>query len=129
MEKVSVFKNLSSPLIIGYDGIDNQGITHLSRSKKFAFQEDLNPEIPAHCGMPVRLGTSLGKDQPMLNGLKAVSTVASPDFPSLFAQPGLVCPNAQGCGTILLQNCGDSDITLPRCKNIAFIESLSDPQF
>ena len=33
--------------------------------------------------MPIRLGTSIGKDQPMLNGLKAVSTVTSIDFPSL----------------------------------------------
>ena len=115
---------MSSPLILGYDGIDNLGITHLSRSNKFAFQSDLNPEdfrkadlriissisIPAHCGMPVRLGTSIGKDQPMPNGLKAVSTVASLDFPSLFALPGLVCPEAQGCATILLQNCGDSQL-------------------
>ena len=81
------FISLSSPLILEYDGIDNLGITHLSRSNKFAFQEDLNPKdfqkadlkinssisIPfKYCGMPVRLGTPIGKDQPMPNRLKAV---------------------------------------------------------
>ena len=56
--------------------------------------------------MPGRQGTSIGKDQTMANGVKAVSTVASLDFPSLFAQPGLVCPDAQGYEAIMLQNCG-----------------------
>ena len=79
--------------------------------------------------MPVRLGTSIGKDEPMPNGLKAVSTVASVDFPSFFVQPGLVCPDAQGCVTIMLQNCGDRVITLPRCTNIGFVENLNDPDF
>ena len=65
----------------------------------------------------------------MPNGLKAVSIVASLDFPSLFAQPGLVCPDAQGYEAIMLQNCGDSGITLPRCTNIGFVENLNDPQF
>ena len=44
LQKVSVFENLSSPLMFGYNGIDNLGINHLSRSNKFAFQEDLNLE-------------------------------------------------------------------------------------
>ena len=40
----SFSKHLSSPLNLGYNGISNLGITHLSRSNKLAFQEDLNPE-------------------------------------------------------------------------------------
>ena len=65
----------------------------------------------------------------MPNGIKAVSTVASLDFLSLFAQPGQVCPDGQGCVTIMLLNCGDSEITLPRCTIIGFIEKLNDLQF
>ena len=85
--------------------------------------------LPAHSGVPVRLRTTISRSKPMPSSMKAVSTVASLDYPSLFAQPGLVCPDAQGCGTILLQNCGNSEITLPRCTKIGFIENLSDPQF
>ena len=104
LQQVSVFKNLSSPLILGYDAIDNLGIYHMSRSNKFGFQEDLDPNefkkadlqiissitLPAHSGVPVRVRTSISKSKPMPSGLKAVSTVASLDYPSLFEQPGLV---------------------------------------
>ena len=97
-----MFKNLSLPLILGYDGIENLWITHLSRSNKFAFQEDLNPDdfekadlqivnsilILSHCGMPVRLGFSIWKVQLMPNGLKAVSTIASLDLLSLLHSHG-----------------------------------------
>jgi hypothetical protein len=39
-----VFKKISSPLILGIDAIDNLGLTYLSRTRSFMFQEDLNPE-------------------------------------------------------------------------------------
>ena len=67
MQPVTVFKNLSSPSILVIDAIDNLGMTYLSRTKCFKFQEELNPEkfqkadlkvivtikIPAHTGIPV----------------------------------------------------------------------------
>jgi hypothetical protein len=37
LQPVSVFKNLSSPLILEIDVIDSLGITYLSRSKGFRF--------------------------------------------------------------------------------------------
>ena len=52
----------------------------------------------------------------MPHGIRAVSTVASLDYPSLFAQPGL-------------QNCADQEITLSRHTTVGFIENLNDPQF
>ena len=143
LQQVSVFKNLSSPLILGYDAIDNLGIYHMSRSNKFGFQEELDPNefrkadlqiistitLPAHSGVPVRLRTSISRSTPMPHGIRAVSTVASLDYPSLFAQPGLVCPDAEGCVTVLLQNCADQEITLSRRTTVGFIENLNDPQF
>ena len=146
MQQVHVFRNLSTPLILGIDGIDNLGITYLSRTKSFVFQEEISHEeqfqkadlrilrqitIPAHTGVPVRLGTTtIGrKDQPMPNGVKAVSTVATLEFPCLFAQPGLVCPDFQGHVMIVIQNCGDVDITLPRCTAVGFIENLTNAEF
>ena len=129
---------------MGIDAIDNLGITYLSRTKCFKFQEELNPEgskkadlrviatlkIPAHAGNPVRLGTTTGARQNhMPSGVKAVSTFASLDFPYLFAQPGLVSPDHQGQIMILLQNCGDEDITIPRCSNIGYIENVKNPCF
>ena len=118
MQPITVFKNLSSPLIFGIDAIDNLGITYLSRTKQFKFQEELNPEkfqkadlriiatlkIPAHTGIPVRLGTTIGARQsPMPSGVKAVSTIASLDFPCLCAKPGLVSPDHQGQGMKISQ--------------------------
>ncbi len=44
LQPVTVFKNLSSPLILGIDAIDNLGLTYLSRTKSFRFQEELNTE-------------------------------------------------------------------------------------
>jgi hypothetical protein len=44
MHPVTVFKNLSSLLILGLDAIDNLGITYQSRTKKIMFQEELYPE-------------------------------------------------------------------------------------
>ena len=38
MQAVTVFKNLSSPLILGVDAIDNLGITYLSRTKASYFK-------------------------------------------------------------------------------------------
>ncbi len=115
----------------------------MSRSNKFGFQEDLDPvefkkadlqvistiTLPAHSGVPVRLRTSISRRKPIPGGMKAVSTVASLDFPSLFAQPGLVCPDAEGCVTVLLQNCVDQEITLSRRSVVGFIKNLNNPQF
>jgi hypothetical protein len=44
MQPVTGFKNLSSQLILGIDAIDNLGITYLSRTKSFLFQEDQHHE-------------------------------------------------------------------------------------
>jgi hypothetical protein len=43
---------------------------------------------------------------PMPSGFMAVTTIASMDFPCLFAQPGLVSPDSRGQVTMILQNCG-----------------------
>ena len=72
MQPVTVFKNLSSPLILGIDAIDNLGITYLSTKKSFVFQKELNLEnfqkadlqvistlkIPAHTAIPVSVSNS-----------------------------------------------------------------------
>ena len=42
MQQVHVFRNLSRPLILGIDGIDNLGITYLSRTKSFVFQKAIS---------------------------------------------------------------------------------------
>jgi hypothetical protein len=44
MQPVTVFKNLSSPFILGMDAIDNLGITYLSRTLRLMFQNELNPK-------------------------------------------------------------------------------------
>ncbi len=41
MQPVNVFQNLSTPLILGIDAIDNLGITYLSMSQTFMFLEDI----------------------------------------------------------------------------------------
>jgi hypothetical protein len=92
-QPVTVFKNLSSPLILGVDAIDNLGITYLLRTKSFTFQEALNPEkfqkadlrvisslkIPAHTGVPVRL--RLGQPLVTIKTQCQVVLFASMDFP------------------------------------------------
>jgi hypothetical protein len=44
MQTLTLFKNLSSPFILGIDAIDNLGITYLSRTKSFIFQESFGPK-------------------------------------------------------------------------------------
>ena len=39
--KVQVYENLAQKAIWGIDAIDNLGITYLSRSREFLFQEDI----------------------------------------------------------------------------------------
>ena len=41
MQKVQVYKNLAQEAILGIDAVDNLGITYLSRTKEFLFQEDI----------------------------------------------------------------------------------------
>ena len=144
MQQVQVYSNLQSDAILGIDAIDSLGITYLSRTREFVFQEtfkknqfvkaDLRTvnllKIPANMACPVRLGTSSGRRHtPMAAGLKTVSTIGNLDFPQLFAQPGLVVPNHQGDVVIMLQNCSSVDITIPRDTVIGFIENLDHEDF
>jgi hypothetical protein len=41
----------------------------------------------------------------------------------------LVVPNHQGDVTILLQNCGDVDMEIPRCTAIGYLENLQNNSF
>jgi hypothetical protein len=115
----------------------------LSRTNSLTFQEELNPEkfqkaylkaictlkIPAHTGVPVRLGRTIGHSQnPMPSVLMAVTTISSMNFPCLFAQTGLLSPGFQG-QVMILQNCSDEDITILRCSNIGKIENVKNPYF
>ena len=86
LHSVTVFQNLSTPLIMGIDAIHAMGITYLTSSGTFMFQQDIIGEnkfrkadlmtvqkivIPARTSVPVRLGTASGKRQtPMAAGLK-----------------------------------------------------------
>ena len=89
------------------------------------------PESPMHTENPsphcnsCQVGND-NRERPshMPSGLTAVSTVASMDFPCLNAQPGLVSPDHQGQVMIVLQNCGDEDIIIPRFSNIGYIENV-----
>jgi hypothetical protein len=86
--------------------------------------------IPARTSVPVRLGTAIGRrHMPMAAGIQSVTTIGNPDFPALFSQPGLVEPNHQGDVTLLLQNCSDVDIEIPRCTAIGFLENLQNETF
>ena len=144
LQQVQVYANLHTDAILGIDAIDNLGITYLSRTKEFVFQETLKQsrfakadlrtvsvlKLPAHTSCPVRLGTSCGKRHtPMAAGLKSVSTIGNLDFPQIFAQPGLVIPNHQGDVTVLMQNCSDMDIEIPRDTVVGYIENLQNESF
>ena len=144
MQKVQVYKNLAQEAILGIDAIDNLGITYLSRTKEFLFQEDIKKEkferadlntvklihIPAHTTCPIRLASSTGRRHtPMAAGLKCVTTIGTLDFPMLFSQPGLVVPNHQGDVTIMLQNCSDQDIEIPRNTTLGYLENLNNKEF
>ena len=145
MQPVNVFQNLNTPLILGIDAIHNLGITYLSMSESFMFQEDIINEakfrkadlvtvqktlIPARTGVPVRLGMASGRRHtPMAAGIKSVTTIGNPDYPALFSQPGLVIPNHQGDVTIKLQNCGYVDMEIPRCTTIGYLENLQNNAF
>ena len=47
----------------------------------------------------------------------------------LFSQPGLVVPNHQGDVTIMLQNCSDQDIKIPRDTTLGYLENLNNKEF
>ena len=143
MQQVTVFKNLSSPLILGINGVDNLRLIR-KMNNKFELEEESDPEtfkradlqvisqitIPALTGLPIKVKSSLGKNgEPMPHGIRAVLTVACLDFPELFAQPGLVCPDSQGNVTLLMQNCGNTEITMPRNTVVGFIENLNSQDF
>jgi hypothetical protein len=70
-------KQNSSIFLLGISTIDNLSITYLSQTKIFIFQEEFNQvnfqraclrvistlKIPAFSGLPIKLGTTLGKKQ------------------------------------------------------------------
>jgi hypothetical protein len=108
MQKVQIYKNLAQPRILGIDGINNPGITYLTETKQFIFQNEILQskfskvdlktvsvlKIPARTTCMVRLGTAIGaRTTPMAAGFKSVSTIGNIDHPQLFAQPGLVVPD------------------------------------
>jgi hypothetical protein len=41
MQKVQIYKNLAQPTILGIDGIHNLGITCLTETKQFMFQNEI----------------------------------------------------------------------------------------
>jgi hypothetical protein len=54
------------------------------------------------------LGTTVVKNQkPMSSGVMAVSTIASMNFPCLFAKRGLLSPDHQDQVMMILQNLGE----------------------
>jgi hypothetical protein len=55
--------------------------------------------------------------------IKSVITVGNP---ALFSQPGLVIPNHQGDVNLLLQNCSEVDMEIPRCTANEFLENLQN---
>ena len=65
----------------------------------------------------------------MAAGCKSITTTGSPQFPGLFSHPGLVVPNHQHDVTVILQNCTEVDMEIPRCTVIGFIENLRYPDF
>ena len=86
--------------------------------------------IPAHTTCPIRLASSTGaRHTPMAAGLKCVTTIGNLDFPVLFSQPGLVVPNHQGDVTIMLQNCSDQDIDIPRNTTLGYLENFKNKEF
>ena len=144
VQKVQVYENLAQSAILGIDAIDNLGLAYLSRSKEFLFQEDIKKTrferadlntvklmcIPAQTTCPIRLASSTGRRHtPMAAGLKCVTTIGNLDFPMLFAQPGLVIPSHQGDVTIMLQNCSDQDIEIPRNTTLGYLENLKNEYF
>ncbi len=91
MQQVQVYKNLEQPTILGIDGIHNLGITYLTETKQFMFQNDILQskfskadlktvsvlKIPTRTTCPVRLATATGvRHTPMAAGFKSVSTIA-----------------------------------------------------
>ena len=143
MHPVQVYNNLSTDAILGIDAIHNLGLAYLSIPDEFVFQTDVMKKykkadlqtqrivkIPAHTACQVRLGTAVGrKHSPMAAGFKSISTIANPDFPQIFSQPGLVVPDHQGDITLILQNCSSQDIEIPRGTTVGFIENLSNQEF
>ena len=91
LHPVTVFQNLNTPLIMGNDAIHHMGITYLSMSESFMFQEDIIGQnkfrkadlmtvqkitLLVRTCVPVRLGTSSRRRQtPMAAGLKSVTKV------------------------------------------------------
>ena len=65
----------------------------------------------------------------MAAGIKSVSTIGNPDFPQIFSQPGLVTPNHQGDVTLILQNCSNQAIEIPRGMSLGFNENLRNTEF
>jgi hypothetical protein len=65
----------------------------------------------------------------MPNGLVAMTTISSMDFPYLFAEPGLISPDHQGQMMLILQNCSNEDIIIPRCSIFGCIENVKSPCF
>ena len=55
--------------------------------------------------------------------------MGNPDYPAVFSQPSLVGANHQGDFTMLLQNCGDVDLEIPRCTAIGLMENLKNDTF
>jgi hypothetical protein len=80
--------------------------------------------------VPVRLGTANGRRHtPMAAGIKSATTVGSPEYLALFSKPGLVVTNHQGDVNVILQNCGDIDMEIPRFTAIGFLENLQNDTF
>jgi hypothetical protein len=78
---LTVCQKLNTPLIMDISAIDLMGITYLSISESFMFQEDIICQ------------SKLRKVDLMTAGIKSVTTIGNPYYPALFLQPSLVVSN------------------------------------
>ena len=133
---VLVVDNINSPAIMGIDLIDKLGISYNSRKRIFTTETSepvfttaalstlASQIIPAFAVMPIRLSSlTTGSSRPGPN-LRSMATIISQEFPLLSGGPGLVVPNHAGHVTVLVQNCGPTDMEIPRGVIVGELENI-----
>ena len=133
---VFVCDNLGQNAILGIDAIEKLGLIYSTRTKTFHFENDhfsfasgkvsalSSHIIPPLTVLPIRLSALTAEGTRPPAGMMAVATVASPLFPLLRSEPGLVTTTQAGEVTVLIQNCSPTELHIQRGDILGSLECI-----
>ena len=138
--EVVVMKDLNSGAIMGMDLIRSLGVVYFNQSHEFHFEKSWTDKrpfevgeivtsqemfLPAHSSQSVRVSTKQEGFKRHCPQITSIAEIHCQDYQQIMGPQGVIIPDHQGKIVVVLQNCSDVDVKLPRGTLIGSIENSS----